>query len=159
MVDLPNEDEIVAMFVHRPGARLLLATDMGDGFIAAQDEVLAQTRAGRQVLNVKAPARAILCRPAPEGADAIAVIGANRKMLVFPIDQCPQLTRGKGLRLQRYKDGGLSDALAFTLADGLKWSDGGGRTRHQADLTDWLGDRASAGRMAPRGFPRDNRFP
>jgi topoisomerase-4 subunit A len=159
MIDLPNEDEMVAMFVHRPGARRLITSDAGDGFVAAEDDLLAQTRAGRQVLNVKAPAKAVSCRGVPDGADSIAVIGDNRKMLVFPIEQCPTLARGKGLRLQRYKDGGLIDALPLALAGGLKWPDSAGRTRHVTDLTEWQGDRAGPGRMAPRGFPRDNRFP
>lgn len=161
MIDLPNEDELVAMFVHRAGAKLLVASDAGDGFIATEDELLAQTRSGRQVLNVKAPAKAAICRPIPAGADAVAVVGANRKMLVFGLDEAPQMARGKGVRLQRYKDGGLSDALVFTLADGIKWSETGGRTRHvtEVDLAEWRAKRATAGRMAPRGFPRDNKFP
>jgi topoisomerase-4 subunit A len=161
MIDLLNEDEIVAMFVHRPGARLLVASDAGDGFIASEDEFLAQTRSGRQVLNVKTPAKAVICRTIPARADAVAVIGKNRKMLVFGLDEAPQMARGKGVRLQRYKDadGQLVDALPFTLADGLKWAEGGGRIRHVADFAEWQGKRATAGRTAPRGFPRDNRFP
>ena len=160
MIDLPNEDEMVAMFVHRPGAKLLVASDAGDGFIATEDDLLAQTRSGRQVLNVKAPAKAAICRPIPEGADAVAVVGKNRKMLVFGLDETPQMSRGKGVRLQRYKDadGQLVDALPFVLAEGIKWTEGGGRTRHVTDFAEWQGKRAGAGRTAPRGFPRDNRF-
>jgi topoisomerase-4 subunit A len=90
--------------------------------------------------------------------DSVAVVGDNRKVLVFPLAELPEMGKGKGVRLQKYKDGGLSDALTFTLADGLSWKDPAGRTRTETDLTEWQGPRASAGKMAPRGFPRDNRF-
>jgi len=156
MVDLPNDAGIVALMVHRPGRRLLVASDAGDGFVVPEDEVIAQTRAGRQVLNLRAPARALLCR-AVEG-DHVACVGENRKMLVFPLDELPEMGRGKGVRLQKFKDGGLSDAVAFRIADGLSWVTEKGQNRHVPDLSEWLGKRASAGRMAPRGFPRDNRF-
>jgi len=156
MVDLPNEAEIVTFFIHRPGRKLLVASTAGDGFLVPEDEVIAQTRAGKQVLNVKDPARAVLCKPAT--GDHVAVVGDNRKVVIFPLDELPEMTRGKGVRLQKYKDGGLSDATTFTLAEGLSWLDPAGRTRTETDLTDWLGKRAGSGRMAPRGFPRDNRF-
>ena len=156
MVDLPNEAEIVDLFIHAPGRRLLVASSAGDGFIVPETEVVAQTRSGRQVLNVRDTARARICKPV--AGDAVAVVGENRKVLVFMADELPEMGRGKGVRLQKYKDGGLSDAATFTLADGLSWSDPAGRTRTETDLTDWIGKRASAGRMAPRGFPRDNRF-
>ncbi|RMH44406.1 MAG: DNA topoisomerase IV subunit A, partial [Alphaproteobacteria bacterium] len=156
MVDLPNEAEIVALFAHRSGRKLLVASSAGDGFIVPEDEIVAQTRAGKQVLNLRGEARACVCRPV-EG-DHVACVGENRKLLVFPIDELPEMTRGKGVRLQKYKDGGLSDARTFTLAEGLTWKDPAGRTRTVEDLTEWMGKRAGAGRMAPRGFPRDNRF-
>ncbi|PRX37731.1 topoisomerase-4 subunit A [Meinhardsimonia xiamenensis] len=156
MVDLPNEAELVALFPHRPGGRLLVASSTGEGFVVAEDDVLAQTRAGKQVLNLKGEARAKVCRPV-EG-DHVAVVGENRKVLVFPLDELPQMARGKGVRLQKYRDGGLSDARTFRLAEGLSWRDPAGRTRTEHDLTEWMGRRATAGRMAPRGFPRDNRF-
>jgi topoisomerase-4 subunit A len=156
MVDLPNEADIVSLFIHRPGRKLLVASSAGDGFIVGEDEVVAQTRAGRQVLNVRAPARALLCKPV--AGDHVACVGENRKVLVFPVSELPEMGRGKGVRLQRYKDGGLSDATTFELARGLSWKDPAGRTRTETDLTEWLGKRATAGRMAPRGFPRDNRF-
>ena len=156
MVDLPNEAGIVALFIHRPGQRLLVASSAGDGFVVAEDEVLAQTRAGKQVLNVRGDVRARICRPV-EG-DHVAVVGENRKMLVFPVADLPEMGRGKGVRLQKYKDGGLSDARTFALEDGLSWLDPAGRTRTVTELEEWSGARASAGRMAPRGFPQDNRF-
>ncbi|MGR3758296.1 MAG: DNA topoisomerase IV subunit A [Tranquillimonas sp.] len=156
MVDLPNEAEIVALFVHDPERRRLIASSAGDGFVVAEREVAAQTRAGKQALNLGKDARARICR-AVEG-DHVAVVGENRKVLVFALTELPEMARGKGVRLQKYKDGGLSDAITFDLAAGLSWKDPAGRTRTESDLGEWLGKRATAGRMAPRGFPRDNRF-
>ena len=156
MVDLPNEAEIVTILTHDPARKLLVASDAGDGFIVPETDVVAQTRTGKQVLNVRAPSRAKLCKPVV--GDAVAVVGENRKVLVFAVEELPEMARGKGVRLQRYKDGGLSDATTFTLGDGLSWQDPAGRTRTESDLTEWIGKRATAGRMAPRGFPRDNTF-
>ncbi len=156
MVDLPNECEIVALAVHRPGQRLLVASSAGFGFLVPEDEVVAQTRAGKQVLNVKGDEAAVVCRPVD--GDHVAVVGQNRKLLLFPVADLPQMARGKGVRLQKYRDGGLSDARTFHLSKGLAWLDPAGRTRTVAELGDWQGSRASAGRMAPRGFPQDNRF-
>ncbi len=160
MVELPNEAGIVALMPHRPGRELLLASSAGDGFVAPEDQLLAQTRSGRQVVNLKGDARLRVCRPVGEGDDHVAVVGENRKLLVFPLAELPRMSRGKGVRLQKYRDGGLSDARTFRLADGLGWKDPAGRTRtvRAEELSEWLGRRAGAGRMAPRGFPRDNRF-
>ncbi|MBP7001328.1 DNA topoisomerase IV subunit A [Amaricoccus sp.] len=158
LVDLPNEAQPAALLVHRPGGRLLLASDAGDGFVLPEDEAVAQTRAGKQAMNLGEKARVRVCRRV--AGDHVAAAGENRKLLVFPLADLPEMGRGKGVRLQKYKDGGLSDALAFTLADGLSWKDPAGRTRTvtAAELADWIGPRASAGRMAPRGFPQSNRF-
>ena len=156
MVDLPNEAELVSLFIHKPGRKLLVASSAGDGFLVSEDDVVAQTRSGRQVLNLRGAARALLCRPAT--GDHVASVGENRKLLVFPLSELPEMGRGKGVRLQRFKDGGLSDAITFDIAAGLSWKDPAGRTRTEPDLTEWRGKRATAGRMAPRGFPRDNRF-
>jgi topoisomerase-4 subunit A len=155
MVDLPQDADLVDLFVHVPGRRLLVASDEGFGFVAPEDEVVAQTRGGKGVLNL-GPARARVVRPV-EG-DHVAVVGENRKMVVFPLEELPVMARGRGVRMQRYQDGGLSDARVFTLGHGLVWLDGGGRTRTQRELDDWMAKRGAAGRMAPRGFPRDNRF-
>jgi topoisomerase-4 subunit A len=156
MVDLPNEVEIVDLFIHQSGRKLLVASSAGDGFVVVEDDVLAQTRGGKQVLNVRGDVRAKLCKPVT--GDHVACVGDNRKVLIFGLEELPEMARGKGVRLQRYKDGGLSDAVTFTLADGLSWHDPAGRTRTETDLTEWTAKRATAGRMAPRGFPRDNRF-
>ncbi|WP_370213293.1 DNA topoisomerase IV subunit A [Roseovarius sp.] len=156
MVDLPNEAEIIDIFIHKPGGKMLLASSAGDGFVVPEEELLAQTRTGKQVLNVRGDTRARVCKPV--SGDHVAVVGENRKVLVFPLDELPEMGRGKGVRLQKYKDGGLSDATTFTLAEGLSWLDPAGRTRTETDLGEWLGKRAGTGRMAPRGFPRDNRF-
>ncbi len=156
MVDLPNEAEIVDILIHKPGRKLLVASSAGDGFIVPEDEVLAQTRGGKQVLNVRAPARATVCKPV--AGDHVAVVGENRKVLVFALSELPEMGRGKGVRLQKYKDGGLSDATTFRPEDGLTWRDPAGRTRTETALDEWTGKRAGSGRMAPRGFPRDNRF-
>ncbi|SFO24461.1 DNA topoisomerase IV subunit A [Roseovarius lutimaris] len=156
IVDLPNEAAIVDLFIHKPGRKMLVASSAGDGFVVSEDEVVAQTRSGKQVLNVRGDIRAKVCRPV--SGDHVACVGENRKVLVFALDELPELGRGKGVRLQKYKDGGLSDATTFTLAEGLSWLDPAGRTRTETDLTEWMGKRAGSGRMAPRGFPRDNRF-
>jgi len=156
MVDLPNEAAIVDLFIHQPDRKLLVASNAGDGFVVPEAEVVAQTRAGKQVLNVKGDVRARVCKPV--SGDSVAVVGENRKVLVFALDELPEMGRGKGVRLQKYKDGGLSDATTFTLGEGLSWRDPAGRTRTEADLAEWTGKRAGIGRMAPRGFPRDNLF-
>ena len=156
MVDLPNEAEIVTILSHRADRKLLVASSAGDGFIVNEEDVVAQTRSGKQVLNVRGDVRAVVCKPVT--GDSVAVVGENRKVLVFGQDELPQMGRGKGVRLQKYKDGGLSDATTFAREEGLSWLDPAGRTRTEHDLVEWTGKRASAGRMAPRGFPRDNRF-
>jgi topoisomerase-4 subunit A len=156
MVDLPNEAEVVEVIIFRQGEKLLVASTDGDGFVVPVEEALAQTKAGKQVLTFRDGARAALARVVR--GDHVAVVGDNRKLLVFPLADLPEMARGKGVRLQKYKDGGLCDAVTFPLAQGLSWKDPAGRTRTETDLTEWLGARATAGRMAPRGFPRDNRF-
>ena len=156
MVDLANDTGITDLLVYRPGQKYLLASSAGDGFIVPSEELLAQTRAGKAVLTVRDGVKTAVCTAV--AGDSIAVVGDNRKMLVFPLSELPEMARGKGVRLQKYKDGGLSDAITFTKAEGLSWKDPAGRTRTETDLIEWTGARASAGKMAPRGFPRDNRF-
>ena len=158
MVDLPNEAEIMDILIHNPDRKLLVASSAGDGFVVPEADVVAQTRTGKQVLHVKDGIRLLVVKPV-EG-NAVAVVGENRKVLIFPLDELPEMGRGKGVRLQKYKDGGLSDAKTFVLEVGLNWLDPAGRTRtvtHE-ELGEWIAKRASAGRMAPRGFPRDNKF-
>jgi len=158
MIDLDDTQDIVALFVHAPGRKLLVAASDGRGFIVAEDEVVAMTRKGKQALNVKSPDEAACCVPA-EG-DHVVVVGDNRKLLIFPRAELPEMPRGKGVRLQRYRQGGLSDARVFAMADGLTWQDSAGRTWtvKQAELADWIGTRAQAGRLPPKGFPRRNKF-
>ena len=164
MVDMDNDADIVTAFVHRPGRKLLVASSAGNGFIVGESDVSANTRKGKQVMNVKMPDEAVLCRFVEAGdqaaPDHVAVVGENRKLLVFPLDQVPEMGRGKGVRLQRYKDGGIKDAKMFAMEEGLSWQDSSGRTftRAKDELTEWMGVRAGAGRMVPKGFPRSGTF-
>ena len=156
--DLEQEADVVAVFRHQGGRKFLVASTEGRGFVVPEDECLANTRKGKQVLNVAMPdeARAI----AMVEGELVAAIGDNRKMLVFPLEQVPEMTRGRGVRLQRYKDGGLSDVKAFKVEEGLSWTDAAGRAFSLTlkELADWRGNRADAGRLAPKGFPRSNSF-
>jgi len=168
MVDLPNEAEIIDIFVHKPDRKLLVASSAGDGFVVPEKDVIAQTRTGKQVLNVKDDIRAMICKPVT--GDHVAVVSKNGRFLVFPISEMPELGRGKGVRIQKYNmargrqgtlelDGGLSDITTFEWENGLTWSMGGsGKTRHEPDLSDWLGKRAGVGKKAPYGFPKDYKF-
>jgi topoisomerase IV subunit A len=158
MADMEASDAIVALMVHVPGRRLLVASSDGYGFVVAEDDCIATTRKGKQVLNVKLPAEAQACAVIAQAADHVAVVGENRKLLVFPLSELPEMSRGRGVRLQKYRDGGLSDVKAFRLADGLSWRDSSGRTWTAGDVKEWIGSRAQAGRLPPKGFPRSNRF-
>jgi topoisomerase-4 subunit A len=157
-IDLEQEADVVSVLRHQGGRRFLIASAQGRGFVVSEDECLANTRKGKQVLNVMPPdaARAM----AVVEGDQVATIGENRKMLIFPLEQVPEMGRGRGVRLQRYREGGLSDLKTFKAAEGLAWTDGAGRTFSVslADLADWQGNRADAGRLPPKGFPRSNRF-
>jgi topoisomerase-4 subunit A len=159
-IDLEAEVEIVQLLVMRPDLRLLVASSDGRGFVTSGDSILAETRKGKQLVNLRPGAAVSVVRPIPEGADAVAVIGENRKMVVFALSELPELARGQGVMLQRYRDGGLSDAIALRLQDGLSWALGGetGRVRTEPDLAPWRAARGAAGRMPPIGFPRSNRF-
>jgi topoisomerase-4 subunit A len=156
MMGLPNDQDIVAVFVHQPGRKLLVASSDGRGFVVPEDEVVAQTKNGKQVLNPGEAVEAAVCR-AVEG-DTVAVIGENRKLLLFPLAEVPEMTRGRGVILQKYKDGGLSDAKTFNRKEGLTWAAGAGRMRTETDLRAWVGKRAQAGRLPPNGFSRSNKF-
>ena len=167
MVDLPNEAELIDLFIHKPGQKLLVASSEGNGFMVAEEDVLAQTRTGKQILNVKDEVKAQIVLPIT--GDHVAIVSQNGKLLVFPQTELPEMTRGKGVRLQKYNmargrqgtlelDGGLSDITTFSWDAGLSWEMGGGKTRHQADMSEWLGKRASIGKKAPYGFPRSYKF-
>jgi topoisomerase IV subunit A len=157
-VDIEQEADVVTVFPFRGGRKFLVASRAGRGFVVPEDECVANTRKGKQVLNVDLPdeARAV----APVEGELVAGVGENRKMLIFPLEQVPEMARGRGVRLQRYKDGGLSDVKTFQATDGLTWIDPAGRTYTLSinDLADWRGNRADAGRLAPKGFPKTNRF-
>ena len=167
MVDLPNEADIAEMLIWRPGAKLIVASTAGDGFVVAAEEVLAQTRAGKVVMNLPEDARLSICKPV--AGDHVAVISSNRKLLVFALAELPEMARGKGVRLQKYNmargrqgvlelDGGLADLTTFTLAEGLTWAMPNGATRRETAIGEWLGKRAGVGKAPPHGFPRTNRF-
>ncbi len=156
MLDLEETADAVELMVNTPGRKLLVASTSGHGFIVAEDEVVAMTRKGKQILNVPAGEEAIAC--APVEGDSVAVIGENRKLLLFPLKELPEMPRGKGVRLQRYKQGGLADAKVFKKKDGLTWIDASGRTWTITELRDWWGARAQAGRLPPKGFPKANSF-
>jgi len=155
MVDLPADVDIVRL-MKAVGKKLLVAASTGHGLVVPVEAALAQTRSGKQVLNISGTARAVACCVA-EG-DMVATVGVNRKLLVFGIDEVPEMTRGKGVILQRFKDGGLADVTVYSAEAGLSWKAGGGRTRTETDMSPWHGKRAGAGKMPPTGFPRPARF-
>ncbi len=157
MIDLPNDSDVVTVMLYQPGLKFLVASDDGRGFIVKSDDVLAQTKNGKQVLSVGAGAEASLVYTIEEGDDHLAVIGTNRKMIVFALDQIPEMAKGKGITLQKYKDGGLSDAKTFAWKNGLSYKYGAGETV-VSDLNPWVGERAQAGKMPPNGFPKSNKF-
>src|SRR5579859_2679996 len=156
MVDLPNDAEIVILSIYRPATRILVASSGGKGFLVKSEEVLAQTRAGKQILNLGDGESAAFCLQIGS-QDSVAVIGQNRKLLLFKLEEIPEMTRGRGVILQKYRDGGAADIKLFTLADGLSWALGD-KTRTETNLVPWLGKRATVGRMPPTGFPRNNKF-
>ena len=158
IVDMDNDQDIVTAFVHNPERKLLVASHQGNGFVVPEAEVVANTRKGKQVMNVKTPDEATRC--VAVAGDHLAIVGENRKMLVFPLAEIPEMGRGKGVRLQKYKDGGVLDLKTFAMESGLSWLDSADRvfTRSREELAEWIGARASAGRMVPKGFPRTGKF-
>jgi topoisomerase IV subunit A len=158
MIDLEENHDVADVFIYQPGRKLLIASTGGYGFIVPEDEVVASTRKGKQVLNVTEPEEAKLC--VPVDGDHVAVVGENRKLLIFKLDEVNEMTRGKGVILQRFADGKLADVRVFKKADGLTWLDSAGRTftLSWSELRDWVGVRAQAGRIVPKGFPRSNSF-
>ncbi len=160
MIDIDPDAHVVALLIHRAGGQLLLAADNGRGFAAEMDELLAETRKGRGVVSIKPGGKLTVVREIAPEHDHVAVIGDNRKLVVFALSEVPVLAKGQGVALQRYKDGGMADAVTLRLEDGLSWAMGGdsGRTRTEKDLLAWKAARGAAGRMPPSGFPRDNKF-
>ncbi len=157
--EFEDEQDIAVGFVADPERKRLLVSSDGNGFVATEADMLSATRKGKQLMNVSGTVQLMLAMPI-DGGDTVASVGENRKLLVFALIQVPQMVRGKGVRLQRYKDGGLSDAKVFKMAEGLRWTDSAGRafTRGEAELLEWRGDRAQAGRLVPKGFPKTNKF-
>jgi topoisomerase-4 subunit A len=158
MIDMENDQDVLTAFVHDAARKMLIVSTVGNGFVVPEAEMVANTRKGKQIMNVSMPDETKLL--VPVSGDHIAVVGENRKMLVFPLSQVPEMTRGKGVRLQRYKDGGISDVRCFAITDGLSWEDSAGRTftKNKDELAEWLADRATAGRTVPKGFPRSGKF-
>jgi topoisomerase-4 subunit A len=157
MIDMPNEADIVDILIYKPNEKYIVASSDGRGFVIKSEDLLAQTKTGKQRLNVSGNVEASLCVSIVDGADHVATIGQNRKILAFPLDEIPEMGRGKGVILQKYKDGGISDLKAFNLEQGLSYRYGAGETIVD-DIMPWLGKRAQAGRMPPNGFPRNNKF-
>ena len=158
IVDMDNDQDIVTAFIHDPKRKLLLVSHAGNGFVVPEAEIVANTRKGKQVMNVKAPDEATRCIAI--SGDHVAIVGKNRKMLVFALSEVPEMTRGKGVRLQKYKDGGMLDVKTFAMEAGLSWQDSAERVfvRNREELAEWIGARASAGRMVPKGFPKTGKF-
>ena len=158
MVDMDNDQAVLTAFVHDPSRKQLIVSTAGNGFVVPEAELVANTRKGKQIMNVALPEETQLL--VPVSCDHVAVVGENRKLLVFPLAQVPEMSRGKGVRLQRYKDGGISDVCCFAISGGLVWEDSAGRTftKNKDELAEWLADRATAGRTVPKGFPRSGKF-
>ncbi|MDU0362736.1 DNA topoisomerase IV subunit A [Rhizobium sp. 25PS6] len=158
IVDMDNDQAVLTAFVHDPSRKQLIVSTAGNGFVVSEAELVANTRKGKQIMNVALPEETQLL--VPVSGDHVAVVGENRKLLVFPLAQVPEMSRGKGVRLQRYKDGGISDVRCFAISDGLVWEDSAGRTftKNKDELAEWLADRATAGRTVPKGFPRSGKF-
>ena len=160
LIGLDPSESVVALTTYQENQKYLIAASNGKGFIVAADEVVAQTKSGKQILNVGKGDKAVLCRPVPENATHIAVTGTSRKLLIFPIEQVTELKKGAGVTLQKFKEGKLTDALPIVGEEGISWTQQGEtqRTRTEADIREWLGNRAAVGKMPPRGFPRDGKF-
>ncbi|MBX5157417.1 MULTISPECIES: DNA topoisomerase IV subunit A [unclassified Rhizobium] len=158
IIDMDNDQAVLTAFVHDPSRKRLIVSTAGNGFVVPEAELVANTRKGKQIMNVALPEETQLL--VPVGGDHVAVVGENRKLLVFPLAQVPEMSRGKGVRLQRYKDGGISDVRCFAISTGLVWEDSAGRTftKNKDELAEWLSDRATAGRTVPKGFPRSGKF-
>ena len=157
-IDMEQNDEVISLFPYHSGRQFIVASSTGRGFVVPEADCVANTRKGKQVLNVKEGEKAAAINTV-EG-ELVASIGENRKMVVFPINQVPEMSRGAGVRLQRYKDGALSDVTTFKAGAGLTWIDSAGRTftMSMKELADWRGNRSDAGRLAPKGFPKNNHF-
>ena len=160
MVDIDADAHIIAALVYKPKSQILLASNIGRGFAVEAEELLAETRKGRAVMSTKPGIHLKIVREIPAEHDHVAVVGDNRKLVIFSLEELPLMAKGQGVTLQRYRDGGLSDLITLKLEDGLSWTMGGetGRTRNEKDMGLWKVARGAAGRLPPTGFPRDNKF-
>ncbi len=156
ITDLPNQADIVNAFTFKPGLKAIVVSSIGDGFIINFDNMVAQTRSGKKLMNLKSgvTARGI----SQVDGDLVATVGSNRKLLIFKVQELPELARGKGVRLQKFKNAELSDVTSFSAEEGLVWKDLSGRKKVEKDLVNWIGKRAQSGKLVPRGFPRNNKF-
>ncbi|WP_424945454.1 DNA topoisomerase IV subunit A [Candidatus Endowatersipora endosymbiont of Watersipora subatra] len=169
MFDIDNDSDFISVFSHVPGHKLLVASTVGNGFLVQESDVLANTRKGKQILNVSMPVKAVICKSIDmaskhdhdkDGPDSVAIVGENRKLLIFSLNQIPEMRRGKGVRLQKYRNGGIKDIEIFSMINGLTWIDSAGRThtRYKSELMTYCGERAQIGRLVPKGFPRNGKF-
>ena len=157
-MDIPNDAHVTSMRIHKPKAKMLVVSSDGRGFIVSSDDVMAQTKTGKQILNVSGKTEGSICRYVHDGDDYIAIIGTNRKMLIVPLSELPEMSKGRGVILQKYSKGStLSDVKTFSSKKGLDYKYGSGSTTVK-DITPWLGNRASVGKLPPNGFPKSNRF-
>jgi topoisomerase-4 subunit A len=156
MIDLPNDADILLVMVHAPDIKFLLASDDGRGFVVSSNDVMAQTKNGKQILNLDSGSEAKICRIIEPDHDMVATIGTNRKMLVFPLDQVPEMGKGKGVILQKFKDGSLADAKTFNKKQGFTYITAG--SEKKVDIKAWVADRAQAGKLPPNGFPKTPKF-
>ena len=156
VIELPNDSDIVALMLSKPGEKVLVASDKGNGFVILHEDLQAQTRNGKQILNLKSDEKLSVCTPVD--GDYVASLGENGKLVVFPVTELPVMSRGKGVRLQKFKIGGLSDAKVFNSSIGLSWRMTGGKTRIETNILEWRGNRATSGRNPPYGFPKSKKF-
>ena len=155
LVDMEQDSTAINLFIYREGEKYLVASDQGKGFIVESEDLIAQTKNGKQILNLTEGSKAAVCTPV--NGEHVAIIGQNRKLLIFKTEEIPVMKRGQGVNLQKYKMGNVSDIKVFKLEEGLSWTTGS-RTRTEMDLTAWIGKRGTAGRLPPVGFPRTNKF-
>ena len=154
MIDLPNDHSLISLDVFKSDGQFILASKDGRGFIVASEDLIAQTKTGKQVLNIKEGEKSVICKKV-QGSDVVS-IGKNKKMLIFPINDLPKMSKGRGVRIQKYKDSEIMYLDTFNSNEGLIVEDKSGRKRTFENTSDWLGKRAQSGKLVPKGFPKLN---